>query len=403
MGNLHAPHSSDSRAHSDVDRSLSPRRKAVFETLWGRSVGDSLEISVSQLVNSLAIHPDVSRAIFSYLSQGITMLSKHALEDRLFHISAADSDEDLDNPGLTVETILAIATVSGNPVPSEFEDLTSLRYCFPSICSEFRRGLLHTVIPTGPNEGWQKLRLISPSIDPAKASLVFSSDRDGCSVRTLLSCILHYSGTLVFLFSKQLDPQNVFGFMSTRSDWTETVSYDESAQDTCMFELEPRLAVRRANQRGSSNFVYCNVSNKNRPVGIGLGGRENAFRLWLEGANILSVSVMQSDATFQPGHFISDVVDDFETVAISNVQIWGFGGSEAVEKQALKKAVVAEVRKERKRVDRSRMVENEFDRNVLLSKTFQSSDNSTRLGSAYSFFCSDEVFLYRNQSNEEKL
>jgi hypothetical protein len=333
--------------------------------------------------------PEISDALFGYITHNSDGIRKETLENRLIDLLGTHEPNMplIQELYLTPELILAITTFSEYPVPTECGDIKTLLACFPSILSDFHRAVVNNIIPVSPHTSWQKLRMISPSINPDKSHLLFSSSRDGCSFRALFSCIKNYPGTLVFLFTARSDPISIFGFCSNRSEWTETQSFDQSATDTCMFELEPRLAIRRSNSRGSSNYLYCNISNNNRPVGLGLGGRESAHRLWLDGKNILSVSMMQSDATFEPNHFVSGASGDFHTQDIRTVEVWGFGGIEALDEQAIKKAAEAEVRNDRKRVDRSRMVENEFDRNVLLSKTFQSSEASNRLGNAYVCWC----------------
>ena len=357
---------------------LNSQYKNAYEDFWSRTCGASWEMTRAQFIASMG-KTEISSAIFAYISPHHDVIGKHELESRLNRLLETNT---WDGSRLAPEILLGIATYSEKPVPSECDDLQALLKSFPSIKTCLGRAVVNTVLSLISDVGWHRLRIVLPSIDPANASLLFSSSRDGCSFKTLMPAIKHYSGTLVFLLSRKTDPMNVFGFGSTRTEWNETLSFDESAIDTCMFELEPKLAVRRPNLRGTSNYIYCNMSCGTRPVGIGLGGREQAYRLWLDGKNILSVSMMRSDATFEPNHFVSGVTEDFETLDITSVEIWGFSGDDALKKQAIRKTAESETRNERKRVDRSKLVENEFDRNVLLSKTFQSSDSNNRLGNA---------------------
>jgi hypothetical protein len=87
---------------------------------------------------------------------------------------------------------------------------------------------------------------------------------------------------------------------------------------------------------------------------------------------------MSVDATFEPGQLLSGPEE--VAVSVHAIEVFGFSGADGRELQQAKKLAEAEVRSDRKKVDRSKLVQNEFDKEVLFSKTFQS--NQDRLGTA---------------------
>jgi hypothetical protein len=90
---------------------------------------------------------------------------------------------------------------------------------------------------------------------------------------------------------------------------------------------------------------------------------------------------MDVDATFEPGQLLSG---DSESSIIETkgqvMEIFGFGGPGAINEQSARRAADQEARMDRRKVDRMKLVQNEFDREMLFSKTFKQHAQTDRLG-----------------------
>jgi len=225
----------------------------------------------------------------------------------------------------------------------------------------------------------RRLRLLLPTTVTETPQLLFSSQTGGMSYRALVPALKYYAGGLIFLF--QSLSGELFGCYADRSEWVDTQGYDETAKDSFLFQLSPAIRIRKPNRVGSRNFVYMNtMPSSTRPFGIGFGGREGSFRVWIDGSDLTKIMCMESDATFEGGNITSESEEGI--VGVRNFELWGVGGIEATLIQAKHRESEDSNRQDRRRVDKTRLVENQFDREVLFANTFKNQQaGGTRLGS----------------------
>ena len=71
--------------------------------------------------------------------------------------------------------------------------------------------------------------------------------------------------------------------------------------------------------------------------------------------------------TYACGFLLSTGGEDF---VLEGMEVWGVGGEEAAAAQAAAALARARMREKMKKVDKARMVETQFDREILFEKTF---------------------------------
>lgn len=393
------------QGHHGLGKHLETQNREIFDEFWSRAAGSrSVYLSISQFVAASGFPEEsISASIFNYLSLGNDKIEKEFLENRVRDLMQHDKSTSfttapwttiLDVAHISPAMALSIACWSRNAiVATEAKTIAELVKQVPGIEAAFNHAVVESVISgftAKPSLNFPAdsianlsdqtlLALIAPGA--ATPNLMFSSSVNGSSFRVLGPAIKYYPGKLLFLLKGS---DSIFGFMSNRSEWAETRGFDENARDSILFQLSPELRVRHVTARGASNCVYFNLTNPNHPLGIGLGGREDSFRLWLDGSNMGSVTCMQSDATFEPGHILSCApTDSYEfRCTVHAIEIWGLSGPDALYQQQERKGAEAEVRQDRKKVDKSKLLHNDFDKEMFFQKTFagNASAAQNRLG-----------------------
>jgi hypothetical protein len=397
-----------------IPQPVTPRGDPEFEELWERITQSITREETPEVVyNCDFVTCGIARAqvacsVFAYLSQGKSFVTRDFLRDRIRDIkSLTNTGSDvvrfwahLETIGLDASTIMEIMLEydSMDPPLMESDRLEICREKFPSIEHAFNACILAILFASKinpldtvqyvnseilPAANRRLVNLILPQAIERKPNLLFSTKINGSSFRVLGPAIKYYSGGVLFIFETQQDRKRVFGFYTVRDEWSDTCGFDETARDSVLFQVYPEIRVRR--QYRGRNYVYMNTGNVNHPIGIGLGGQEGCFRLWLDGENICQISSMESDATFEPGQLLSSCADDsfVVTVQISCIEIWGFGGSQALQRQQSRRIEQEELKQDRRKIDKSKLIDNQFNREMFFSKTFKASQSETdRLGNA---------------------
>jgi hypothetical protein len=383
---------------------LSPEDYQRFEQLWNDCAAQGSESDRLNMVSFVKhfkmCDSQISELIFQILSLNNSFIEKHFMESRIGDIkSQARSDHPqsfvvapwstlVEAINLTVIDVLQIVLRSPNPVKYESDSLEALIDRFPWVESQFNRSVIDFMFH---NEQWSKptlgtpglfdrlsqhvLQLLIPTVELSSGTLLFSLAQNGASFRAFGSAIKYYPGEIVCIIRDVAG--RTFGFYSRRNIWTETAyepeSFDQAARETIIFQTQPEIRTRRVNQRGGSNCVYLNISNSNHPVGIGLGGRERSFRLWINGDNITSIYSMESDATYESGQVLSshEAKETLIETTARALEVYGFSGNVGIEQQRNRKIADTEIRNDRKRIDRMKFAQNDFDREMFLGKTFQ--------------------------------
>lgn len=380
-----------------------------FDRLWTKlSISGSL--TDEEFIDRYRNHDShLVRSIFRFISMGNPQISKSLMLSRFHDLTnggvsgtvtrrsgshTAPFWTIIDAIGFSSREILQVTCMDVSAV-AESDTIEILRVRFPNLETIFHSVILSflldrphpldCVMPTQSSKIvdstiFRRMRLLlPPTVSDIPLSILFSSQIDGMSFRALMPKIKYFTGGLLFIF--QSSTGQVFGCYADRNEWTDTQGFDESAQDSFIFQLSPILLDRKPNRVGSRNFVYMNTNQSNlRPFGIGFGGREGSFRVWIDGSDLSKVSCMESDATFEPGEIVQ--VDEDGIVVVRSLEVWGFGGDEAFMIQAEKRKLEDSVRQDRRQVDKARLVEHQFDREMLFANTFKNQQaGANRLGS----------------------
>eukprot|EP00435_Cladocopium_sp_Y103_P018789 s380_g4.t1 len=175
---------------------------------------------------------------------------------------------------------------------------------------------------------------------------------------------LFYEAPAVVLLQTQQG--HVLGGLSTV--WTDNNGKYAGSTECWLFALQPAFTVCKSTST-SGNYAYLNSRNKYAPRGLGFGGQEGFFRLWID-ADFEECYVLESDATYSPGllHPSSGSLQiPFQLAAI---EVWGCGGLEAAKVQKAHRERVEGVREQARKVDKARLCDNEFDKEMFLGNTF---------------------------------
>lgn len=395
--------------HVHRGRRLADAENAQFQSLWNGAIkSESDRMSLSNFTEYFTQYglEEISRYVFAYLSLKNESIEKDFMESRLLDIITHDTSH---HPSFVVapwETLMQAVDINPSivlaiaahlsridSVNTEARSITELLVQIPSIQSYFNRSVARFALAPdtwkcekscmssdilGPDNSAILCMLISKSSGD-DIHMLYSTSRDGFSFRSMAPAIRHYSGELIFVCK---DSQNrIFGAYSNRENWSETPDvFDTGARTTFLFQISPEVRVRHVTMRGGSNCVYFNASNTNHPIGIGFGGQVGTTRLWLDGTDLSKAHSMDFDATFESGQLLSHA--EGQQVIESRVQVievFGLGGSSALEEQQSRREAEQEARLDRKKVDRMKLVQNEFDKEMLFSKTFKQAGD--RLGS----------------------
>mmetsp|Transcript_34648 Transcript_34648/g.83686 ORF Transcript_34648/g.83686 Transcript_34648/m.83686 type:complete len:442 (-) Transcript_34648:52-1377(-) len=194
--------------------------------------------------------------------------------------------------------------------------------------------------------------------------------RDGRSFFRLTQGVLHYPGpTLVLCRSGE----NCFGAV-VGCAWEETGAKYRGSGDFLLFQLSPKFKELHTSGRGG-NLMYFNTKMSHMPSGLGFGGQQGAARLWIP-ADFQEAHSVCSDATFEKGCLVGDSHDFMVRFSVDVLEVWGAGGAEADQAQGQRMQVDASTRQSARKVDRARLIENSFDKEMLFEKTFKSADGS---------------------------
>ena len=339
------------------------------------------------------VHQFTEHLSFPFKTWGAELFSLLVGDHR--NISSGELDRSmrkLKQKGFTPEQLYQIIPVSkvlqmvvGVDLHVEGEEISM----FPRLCDKFTEKFINAFDPTVPGSTPTTIAPSSPcnlatwelavvglfathALSSEPPTLLFSTTQHGNSLHSLVGKSKEYPGPFSVLFR---DKQGTVSGALIDGQFRETFSlskegFDKNCQGACIFQLFPKITVKRWTGRESArNFFYLNISNNHRKKGLGFGGREDCWRLGVD-EDLREVSYLQCDATFQEGPLI-DGSDEIVTAELASVEVWGLGGEEAMKNFLRRKADLQELRNERKKVDKKVFVESEFDREMFFAKTFQ--------------------------------
>lgn len=192
---------------------------------------------------------------------------------------------------------------------------------------------------------------------------LFRDWKDGRSFREMLKCVLHYAGLAVVVL--QAETGEIFGGVS--NCWEDMAGKFGGTGECLLFALEPALRVLRPQGR-SESYAYINARNEYAPRGLGFGGRVESFRLWLD-SDLNSCTVLAGDATYGFSKLLPSSEYQVE-LKISRIEVWGIAGRDAMEAQDRQRGIKEGLREKARVVDRARMCETDFDKEMLFGNTF---------------------------------
>ena len=176
--------------------------------------------------------------------------------------------------------------------------------------------------------------------------------------------------------------------------------HEDGASSSC----DPRLRVRRGKSSLTNNFTLLNSRNTYQHLGLGFGGQQECPRLFLS-ADDWSGHVLFSDRMYEEGHLFENLrnsdsseeedqhaaagrrIEEPTTVESPpfkwdfppvSVEVYGFGGPRALEEMRENAEAKEGARETHRKVDRAKLVENAFDREVLFERTFAAGGGGDR-------------------------
>lgn len=192
---------------------------------------------------------------------------------------------------------------------------------------------------------------------------------DGLSFNALIKGAAFYEGPALVLIRT---PDSVLGALST--SWVEGNGKFGGSMESFLFALQPAFVQCKSSSR-TGNYVYFNSRNKHYPRGLGFGGQLGFCRLWLD-ADFEDCYVLESDATYGPGRLLPTQGGLQTRFDVVNVEVWGCGGLEAAKAQAAQRERLESAREQARKVDKARLCDNEFDKEMFLANTFSATAES---------------------------
>ncbi|EEA07198.1 TLD domain-containing protein [Cryptosporidium muris RN66] len=220
-------------------------------------------------------------------------------------------------------------------------------------------------------------------------NLLYASWKHGLSLQRLISNIQGYSAHVLFII-RTID-DCIFGALCP-GNWKEGNGKYEGDETCFLLCFKPTLSILR--QTGiERNFMYLNTKYGFSPKGIGFGGEPQYARIWLD-PSLVNGTCMRSDLTYKSGMLYlpsrknskrrssclllgtaeyagnDEALTDIRPFKVAEIEVWGLGDSNIYKDYIENKATDHYFRQERKAIDKSKFLKNEFDKEFLLSKTF---------------------------------
>ncbi|KAG5177105.1 TLD-domain-containing protein [Tribonema minus] len=222
---------------------------------------------------------------------------------------------------------------------------------------------------------------------------LFTSDEDGLSFNRLCHSIMGYGGPSLLVLRDRVSGAVLGGVAS--DTWRELNTF-YGGSESFLFQLSPSFRVCQSKPASERNYMYLNLKTKvlyhniiehctaegnymylnlkgfSLPHGLGMGGTRDNFRFFIPESFDAEASVAKSNCmTFEPGELCPSANRRFE---IDSLEVWGLGGEEAVsaglDARMRHRAAVAHTLNKARKVDKAKFLDNEFDREFLLGKTF---------------------------------
>ena len=201
---------------------------------------------------------------------------------------------------------------------------------------------------------------------------LFLSDQDGFSFTKLVQAITGYMGSMILVL--KLDGDRLIG-AHIGEDIRDNANFSGS-MDTFLYSLVSGFKTFKpeyGNMQGQYIYLNSKISKSAKfPKGLGFGGDKSSARLWLDFDLDRGSYVSDSCGTFETGKLVETAGHEV-AITIVNIEIWGCGGEKALQaQQKIKKSDEIRATNARK-VDRTELANNAFNREHLLGGTFKNS------------------------------
>ncbi|OMJ88053.1 hypothetical protein SteCoe_10127 [Stentor coeruleus] len=275
-----------------------------------------------------------------------------------------------------------------NPPKGSIRDIRNyLELSFPLLSSSFERFMRNrlinaslpvpTIIPLEDRNIAKVLPLLYYSCynltQVPQVHQIFLSDIDGLSFNRLAAAITGYQGPMIMVI-KLYGGILLGAYIGLQLQDNAQIS---GSMDTFLFTLSKGFKTFKSSVSASNGkFIYFNSKLNNStkfPKGLGFGGDKEESRLWIDGDLEDYSYVSESCGTYETGKLVEEPGNKVKMIIV-NIEIWGCGGESALERQMkIKKGEETRISNARK-VDKSQLANNQFNREFLLSGTFQNSE-----------------------------
>ena len=216
---------------------------------------------------------------------------------------------------------------------------------------------------------------LSNSIISSKhyAFKLYDCKTNGFNLSNLVYSFLGFTGPIIILVQhhdKNLDNFITFGMFINKN-------FKECFSNFCGDDLSHILILGDKMEIlktvGDDHEHYCYISSKNQKFqkmkpGIGMGYSSNQIRFWLDANELFSKSYFgKYDDVYEEGSPFEEMEEKLE---ICNLEVYGFGDDDTLKDLMKKQERDQVIIDKMKKVDKSAFANNEFDREMFLSKTF---------------------------------
>ena len=196
---------------------------------------------------------------------------------------------------------------------------------------------------------------------------------NGYNLSNLVYSFLGFTGPIIILVQhhdKKTDDFITFG-MFLNKNFKECFSNFCGDDLSHILILGDKMEILKT--MGDDHEHYCYISSKNQKFqkmqpGIGMGYSHGQIRFWLDSNELFSKSYFgKYDDVYEEGSPFEEMEEKLE---ICNLEVYGFGDDDTLKDLIKKQERDAVIIDKMKKVDKSAFANNEFDREMFLSKTF---------------------------------
>ncbi|CAK63283.1 unnamed protein product (macronuclear) [Paramecium tetraurelia] len=176
----------------------------------------------------------------------------------------------------------------------------------------------------------------------SQVNLLWSNAVSGWNFESLYRALLSFDGPTVFLLKFSNDSEESIVGAFQKKKWIDSGLY-QGNEESYLFQLNPKYKVFAASRfkrtfpnesdQNTQNYSYLHYFgegvgdykglNEVAPSGVGFGGANNKFRLWIDAQDMQRKSyVTPEDETYKKGSLINPVLKEYK---LTYAEIWSVG------------------------------------------------------------------------------